>query len=112
MKLEKLICRQEPFKKGSIIGYVSKFYNYCVSVSKILILQLSKSGLVLWFDNNYHSKFISKVQNIICKMLKIPIKRDTFANYKIPKEKWRGTNILNLPKIKEKKNEQTEQDPK
>lgn len=101
MKLEKLIRRQEPFKKGSIIGYIGD-RNYYVYVDKVLIFELTKSGLVVWFDNNPYSKSTSKVQNVICKLLKLPKKRDTFGDYRIPEEKWRGTNILSLPKINKK----------
>lgn len=90
MKLEKLIRKQKPFKKGSIIGYINQFYDYCVSVSKILVLQLAKSGLVVWFDNRYYSKIASKVQNLICRMVGLPENRENH-------------NIAGLPKIKEKK---------
>lgn len=94
MKLEKLIRRQEPFKKGSITGYINDLYNYCIFVCKILILQLTKSGLIVWFDNRYYSKIVSKVQNVICKMVGLPKKRG-------------NDNISNLPKIKEEKDERT-----
>lgn len=90
MKLESLIRKQEPFKKGSIIGYINQIYNYCISVSKILILQLTKSGLVVWFDNRYYSKITSKVQDIICKMVGLTKNRGHH-------------NISRFPKIKEKK---------
>ena len=99
MKLENLIRNQKPFKKGLIVGYIGD-RNYYVYVDKLLILELTKSGLVVWFDNDYHSKITSKVQNVICKLVKIPKKRDTFGNYKVPEEKWHGTNIAKLSKIK------------
>ena len=90
MKLEKLIRGQEPFKKGSVVGYINQIYNYCVSVSTILILQLTKSGLIVWFDNRYYSRIVSKVQNLVCKMVRLPKNREHH-------------NIVRFPKIKKKK---------
>ena len=57
--------RQEPFISSSVTAMVGRDGVYRVSSYETLILELSPTGEVLYFDDKYYSATTSKIQSLI-----------------------------------------------